>query len=85
MPDFRLTKKAMDDLRSLARFTQEKWGRDQRNKYFYMLDAGFNRIAQQPEANVKPPPSMHATYHWSDRDRPIPGRSGGHYFQLQIL
>ena len=49
MPDFRLTKKAMDDLRSIARYTQEKWGRDQRNRYLYMLDAGFNTIAQQPE------------------------------------
>lgn len=52
MPDFRLTQKAMDDLRSIARYTQEKWDRDQRNKYLYMLDEGFNSVARQPEIGV---------------------------------
>jgi toxin ParE1/3/4 len=52
MPTFQLSEKAMDDLRAIARYTQEKWGRDQRNKYLYMLDAGFNAIAQQPEIGI---------------------------------
>jgi len=30
MPNFSLTKKAKDDLKKIARFTQKRWGRDQR-------------------------------------------------------
>ena len=52
MPGFRLPTKAMDDLRSIGRFTQKKWGREQRNKYFSMLDACFHTIANQPEVGI---------------------------------
>ncbi|MDA8139801.1 MAG: type II toxin-antitoxin system RelE/ParE family toxin [Desulfobacteraceae bacterium] len=52
MPGFRITEKAMDDLRSIARRTEEKWGRNQRNKYLSMLDEGFNTIAQRPDLGV---------------------------------
>jgi toxin ParE1/3/4 len=52
MPAFRLSEKAMDDLRSIGRYTQENWGREQRNRYLSMLDAGFHKIAQQPEIGI---------------------------------
>jgi toxin ParE1/3/4 len=49
---FRLLKRAMDDLISIGRYTQQTWGREQRNKYLSMLDNGFYTIAQQPEIGV---------------------------------
>ena len=48
MPPFCLTTKALEDLKSIGRFTENKWGRDQRNKYLTMLDSTFNSIAHQP-------------------------------------
>ena len=48
MPPFCLTAKALEDLKSIGRFTENKWGRDQRNKYLAMLDSTFNSIAHQP-------------------------------------
>ncbi|WP_419662583.1 type II toxin-antitoxin system RelE/ParE family toxin [Desulfosarcina variabilis] len=49
MPLFRLTAKAVDDMKSIGRFTERKWGREQRNRYLAMLDSSFNTIAYQPE------------------------------------
>lgn len=48
MPTFRLTAKAMEDLKSIGRFTERKWGREQRNKYLGALDSCFHAIAHQP-------------------------------------
>ncbi len=52
MPRFRLSAKAMDDLRSIGRYTQKNWGREQRNQYLSMLDACFHTIANQPEVGI---------------------------------
>ncbi len=52
MPNFRITEKALEDLRSIARYTEAKWGHSQRNKYLHMLDEGFNTIAQQPDLGI---------------------------------
>ncbi len=48
MPAFRLTKKAIEDLRSIARYTQKNWGREQRNKYLSKLDENIHMLAQDP-------------------------------------
>ncbi|MGZ5006378.1 MAG: type II toxin-antitoxin system RelE/ParE family toxin [Methylobacter sp.] len=48
MPSFRLTKQAKNDLKSIARYTQEIWGRDQRNKYLAILDNCFHLLADEP-------------------------------------
>jgi toxin ParE1/3/4 len=48
MPAFFLTRKANDDLREIARYTQEQWGREQRNLYLRMLDDSFRRLAANP-------------------------------------
>jgi toxin ParE1/3/4 len=45
---FRLTSKAVEDLRSIGRFTQNRWGREQRNIYLRRLDGSFRTIARQP-------------------------------------
>ena len=52
MPGFLLTSKAMDDLKSIGRYTQKKWGREQRNKYLSMLDDSFHTISYQPEIGI---------------------------------
>lgn len=38
MTKFILTKRAMVDLVDIGRYTQERWGQEQRNKYLSMLD-----------------------------------------------
>jgi toxin ParE1/3/4 len=47
MIDFQLTEKAIEDLRSIGRYTQKNWGRDQRNKYLAKLDDSFHTIARE--------------------------------------
>jgi toxin ParE1/3/4 len=46
---FRLTERAEQDLRSIGRYTQTMWGREQRNKYLGQLDEAFHLLAQQPQ------------------------------------
>jgi toxin ParE1/3/4 len=48
MPGFTLTKKAKADLKEIARYTQDQWGRDQRDKYLGMLDGCFHQLAANP-------------------------------------
>jgi toxin ParE1/3/4 len=48
MPSFTLTKLAMDDLREIGRYTQQHWGREQRNVYLRMLDGAFHQLAANP-------------------------------------
>lgn len=48
MTSFTLTGKAKGDLKDIARFTQKRWGRDQRNKYLGMLDNNFHQLARNP-------------------------------------
>jgi len=48
MQGFILTKKARDDLKAIGRYTQETWGREQRNRYLTMLDDKFHDLAANP-------------------------------------
>lgn len=41
MQQFQLSKKAKADLRSIALFTENRWGRPQRNLYIKQLDDAF--------------------------------------------
>lgn len=45
---FHLTRKAYDDLREIARYTERVWGRQQRNKYLQRLDACFHDLDEHP-------------------------------------
>ena len=49
---FRLTKKAIEDLRSIARYTENTWGRDQRNTYLSKLDSSFHTISREPQIGL---------------------------------
>jgi len=47
---FQLSKAAKNDLRSIAIFTGNRWGKAQRNLYIKQLDDAFLLLAQNPEA-----------------------------------
>jgi toxin ParE1/3/4 len=46
---FHLTELAKQDLRSIGRYTQLTWGREQRNLYLTKLDDCFHLLAQEPQ------------------------------------
>ena len=48
MASFRLTERAKADLRSIGRYTQAAWGREQRNTYLARLDTSFHLLAREP-------------------------------------
>jgi len=49
MASFKLSAKAKDDLRNIARYTQERWGREQRNIYLKQFDDAFSLLSEAPE------------------------------------
>ena len=48
MPMFSLTKQALEDLRDIGRYTQARWGREQRRAYLSLLDGYFRALAENP-------------------------------------
>jgi len=48
MKPFELTRKAKEDLRKIAKYTENLWGRDQRNLYTKQFDDGFHLLAESP-------------------------------------
>jgi toxin ParE1/3/4 len=48
MPNFSLTETAKSDLKNIARFTQKRWGREQRNHYLKTLDDCFHQLSNNP-------------------------------------
>lgn len=48
MATFQLTRKAVADLKDIGRYTQSRWGREQRNKYLGELNESFLALARDP-------------------------------------
>ncbi len=48
MKSFELTKEAKEDLRIIARFTEKRWGRDQRFLYIKQFDDVFYFLSDNP-------------------------------------
>lgn len=48
MSNFKLSRKARADLKSIALYTEREWGRDQRNHYILQFDQCFHLLAEQP-------------------------------------
>ena len=48
MRKFDLTRSAQADLKSIARYTQERWGVRQRNTYLKEVDQVFRALAKNP-------------------------------------
>ncbi len=52
MGSFSLTNAAKADLRNIARFTEQRWGREQRKLYLKGMDDTFGRLADSPAFGV---------------------------------
>ena len=50
MTTFRVTPRARDDLLNIARYTQQRWGRKQRNRYLKKIEQRFIWLADNPDA-----------------------------------
>lgn len=49
---FQLSKEAKADLRSIALFTEKRWGKAQRNLYIKQLDQAFRLLAENHQAGA---------------------------------
>ena len=52
MAAFTLTHKARADLKSIAAYTQRKWGKEQRRIYLKQFDDTFHLLANNPEVGT---------------------------------
>jgi toxin ParE1/3/4 len=52
MHSFQLSTDAKNDLRSIALFTENRWGRAQRNLYIKQLDDAFFMLAENPNLGM---------------------------------
>ncbi len=50
---FSLTRKARADLKSIAAYTQRKWGKEQRRIYTRQFDDTFKMLSETPSAGNK--------------------------------
>jgi toxin ParE1/3/4 len=62
--EFTVSKAANTDIRSIARYTQDTWGRDQRRRYLDGLNDKFEVLAAMPEMaaerrDFRPPVRIH--------------------------
>lgn len=53
MGTFTLTRKAKADLKSIAAYTQRKWGKEQRRIYAKQFDEVFHLLANTPDVGNK--------------------------------
>lgn len=58
---YRITPRALQDLQNIGRYTQEKWGREQRNKYLRALEKRFEWLAKNPHMG-SPRPEIQKGY-----------------------
>lgn len=49
---FQLSKEAKSDLRAIALFTQNRWGKVQRNMYIKQLDDAFRLLGENTDAGI---------------------------------
>ena len=64
MPSFTVSKAANTDIRRIARYTQDTWGKDQRRRYLEGLNEKFEILAEMPElaaerCDFRPPVRIH--------------------------
>ncbi len=53
MKEFELTREAKQDLRGIAKFTEKRWGRNQRYLYMKQFDDAFHFLADTPSVGKK--------------------------------
>ena len=49
MPGFRVTPRALEDLKNIGRYTEQQWSKRQRNTYLRVLEKRFSRLAENPQ------------------------------------
>ncbi len=52
MSQFKISKKAVEDLKDIGRYTQNKWGSTQRNKYLKQIHECFLQLAENPNIGM---------------------------------
>jgi toxin ParE1/3/4 len=52
MKEFTLSQYALDDLKSIARYTEGQWGQVQRNVYLKQFDDTFHMFADRPSLGM---------------------------------
>jgi toxin ParE1/3/4 len=52
MGTFQLTSQAKSDLKSIAAYTQRKWGKEQRRFYLKQFDDAFHLLADTPDISI---------------------------------
>lgn len=50
---FKLTAAALDDLRDIARYTQNTWGKQKRSVYITALNSRFTWLSINPDAGIR--------------------------------
>jgi toxin ParE1/3/4 len=49
MPGYRVTPRALEDLKNIGRYTEQQWGKRQRNTYLRALEKRFSWLAENPQ------------------------------------
>lgn len=49
MTTFKLSRKAFEDLKDIGRYTHNKWGISQRNKYLKQIHSCFSQLSESPD------------------------------------
>jgi len=49
MAKYRVTPRARDDLKNIGHYTQQHWGKAQRNTYLKNIEKRFNWLAKNPQ------------------------------------
>jgi toxin ParE1/3/4 len=54
-PIYRITPRALNDLKNIGRYTLKKWGKTQRNRYLSELDQRLAWLAEHPDLGKNRP------------------------------
>lgn len=49
MPTYKITPRALNDLKNIAHYTENNWGRTQKNTYLKNLESRFVWLAENPQ------------------------------------
>jgi toxin ParE1/3/4 len=49
MPGYRVTPRALADMKNIGRYTEQQWGKRQRNTYLRSLEKRFGWLAEYPQ------------------------------------
>ena len=52
MAEYKLTKKALQDLSGIWTYTAENWSERQADRYYHLLIKGFKTLAKQPDRGI---------------------------------